>query len=126
MQGHESTHYPFLTTEELPGFFKALTGYSGSELMAIQPKNEEKVINEEIKKKPAYIVDYENRFKSRLSEYFKINKHKQKYFDRKLNIKIWIAFSLVLNQLWLLSLTEGRLCVIVMFTQYSRLHFQKR
>ncbi|HBM9257035.1 TPA: tyrosine-type recombinase/integrase [Citrobacter freundii] len=35
MQGHESTHYPFLTTEELPAFFKALTGYSGSELMVL-------------------------------------------------------------------------------------------
>lgn len=35
MQGHESTHYPFLTTEELPAFFKALVGYSGSELMVL-------------------------------------------------------------------------------------------
>jgi len=35
MQGHESTHYPFLTTEELPTFFKALAGYSGSELMVL-------------------------------------------------------------------------------------------
>ncbi|EHP0636995.1 tyrosine-type recombinase/integrase [Citrobacter koseri] len=35
MQGHESTHYPFLTTEELPAFFKALAGYSGSELMVL-------------------------------------------------------------------------------------------
>lgn len=32
----------------------------------IQPKNKEKVIEKEIKKKPAYIVDYENRFKSKL------------------------------------------------------------
>lgn len=35
MQGHESTHYPFLITEELPAFFKALAGYSGSELMVL-------------------------------------------------------------------------------------------
>ncbi|EJB8474132.1 tyrosine-type recombinase/integrase [Citrobacter freundii] len=35
MQGHESTHYPFLTTEELPAFFKALAGYSGSELVVL-------------------------------------------------------------------------------------------
>lgn len=35
MQGHESTHYPFLTIEELPAFFKALAGYSGSELMVL-------------------------------------------------------------------------------------------
>ncbi|WP_354691903.1 integrase arm-type DNA-binding domain-containing protein [Phytobacter sp. RSE-02] len=35
MQGHESTHYPFLTTEELPAFFKALAGYSGSELIVL-------------------------------------------------------------------------------------------
>lgn len=32
----------------------------------IQPKNKEKVIEKEIEKKPAYIVDYENRFKSKL------------------------------------------------------------
>ena len=32
----------------------------------IQPKNKEKVIEKEIKKKPAYIVDYENIFKSKL------------------------------------------------------------
>ncbi|HHQ8350293.1 TPA: relaxase/mobilization nuclease domain-containing protein [Salmonella enterica subsp. diarizonae] len=54
----------------------------------IQPRNKEKVIEEKIMKKPAYIVDHENRFKSRLSEYFKINIHKQKYFGRKLNVKI--------------------------------------
>ncbi len=35
MQEHESTHYPFLSTEELPAFFKALAGYSGSELMVL-------------------------------------------------------------------------------------------
>ncbi|GKX48660.1 tyrosine-type recombinase/integrase [Pectobacterium carotovorum] len=35
MQGHESTHYPFLTIEELPAFFKALAGYSGSELVVL-------------------------------------------------------------------------------------------
>lgn len=35
MQGHESKHYPFLTIEELPAFFKALAGYSGSELVVL-------------------------------------------------------------------------------------------
>ncbi|WP_323636983.1 tyrosine-type recombinase/integrase [Pectobacterium polaris] len=35
MQGHEPTHYPFLTIEELPAFFKALAGYSGSELVVL-------------------------------------------------------------------------------------------
>ena len=35
MQGHESKHYPFLTIEELPSFFKALAGYSGSELVVL-------------------------------------------------------------------------------------------
>ncbi|EEF4509721.1 tyrosine-type recombinase/integrase [Salmonella enterica] len=35
MQGHESTHYPFLPTEELHSFFKALVGYSGSELVVL-------------------------------------------------------------------------------------------
>ncbi|ECR9671143.1 TPA: relaxase/mobilization nuclease domain-containing protein [Escherichia coli] len=54
----------------------------------IHPRNKEKIVKEEIKKKPYYIVEHENRFKSRLSEYFKINIHKQKYFGRKLNVKI--------------------------------------
>lgn len=54
----------------------------------IHPRNKEKIVKEEIKKKPYYIVEHENRFKSRLSEYFKIKIHKQKYFDRKLNVKI--------------------------------------
>ncbi|ECM2331886.1 tyrosine-type recombinase/integrase [Salmonella enterica] len=35
MQGHESKHYPFLTIEELPAFFKVLAGYSGSELVVL-------------------------------------------------------------------------------------------
>ncbi|WEP26374.1 tyrosine-type recombinase/integrase [Escherichia coli] len=35
MQGHESKHYSFLTIEELPAFFKALAGYSGSELVVL-------------------------------------------------------------------------------------------
>lgn len=39
----------------------------------IQPKNNEKVIKKEIKKKPAYIVDYENRFKSKLNKKIKNN-----------------------------------------------------
>nr|HAT2261014.1 relaxase/mobilization nuclease domain-containing protein [Citrobacter freundii] len=54
----------------------------------IHPRNKEKKVKEEIKKKPYYIVEHENRFKSRLSEYLKINIHKQKYFGRKLNVKI--------------------------------------
>ncbi|EHN2004616.1 MULTISPECIES: relaxase/mobilization nuclease domain-containing protein [Klebsiella] len=54
----------------------------------IHPRNKEKIVKEEIKKKTYYIVEHENRFKSRLSEYFKINIHKQKYFGRKLNVKI--------------------------------------
>ncbi|EFP3401836.1 relaxase/mobilization nuclease domain-containing protein [Salmonella enterica] len=54
----------------------------------IHPRNKEKIVKEEIKKKPYYIVEHENRFKSRLSEYFKINIHKQKYIGRKLNVKI--------------------------------------
>jgi len=54
----------------------------------MHPRNKEKIVKEEIKKKPYYIVEHENRFKSRLSEYFKINIHKQKYFGRKLNVKI--------------------------------------
>lgn len=37
----------------------------------IQPKNNEKVLKEEIKKKPAYIVGYENRFKSKLNKKIK-------------------------------------------------------
>ncbi|KAA3668659.1 relaxase/mobilization nuclease domain-containing protein [Pectobacterium carotovorum] len=37
----------------------------------IQPKNKEKVIKEEIKKKPSYMVDYENRFKSKLKSNLK-------------------------------------------------------
>ncbi|WP_218798779.1 tyrosine-type recombinase/integrase, partial [Klebsiella quasipneumoniae] len=35
MSGHESKHYPFLTIEELPDFFKALTGYTGSPLVVL-------------------------------------------------------------------------------------------
>ncbi len=35
MSGHESKHYPFLTVEELPDFFKALTGYTGSPLVVL-------------------------------------------------------------------------------------------
>ncbi|WP_085396827.1 relaxase/mobilization nuclease domain-containing protein [Raoultella sp. YJ] len=37
----------------------------------IQPKNKEKLVKEEIKKKPSYMVDYENRFKSKLKENLK-------------------------------------------------------
>lgn len=37
----------------------------------IQPKNKEKVIKEEIKKKPLYMFDYENRFKSKLKSKLK-------------------------------------------------------
>ncbi|HCJ5612014.1 TPA: tyrosine-type recombinase/integrase [Escherichia coli] len=35
MSGHELKHYPFLTVEELPDFFKALTGYTGSPLVVL-------------------------------------------------------------------------------------------
>lgn len=37
----------------------------------IQPRNKEKVIKEALKKKPDYLVEYENRFKKRLKENFK-------------------------------------------------------
>lgn len=35
MSGHESKQYPFLTVEELPDFFKALSGYTGSPLIVL-------------------------------------------------------------------------------------------
>ncbi|HBV9945929.1 TPA: tyrosine-type recombinase/integrase [Klebsiella aerogenes] len=35
MSGHESKHYPFLTVEELPDFFKVLAGYTGSPLVVL-------------------------------------------------------------------------------------------
>lgn len=35
MSGHESKHYPFLTVEELPDFFKALSVYTGSPLVVL-------------------------------------------------------------------------------------------
>ncbi|UMB75931.1 tyrosine-type recombinase/integrase [Dickeya fangzhongdai] len=35
MSGHESKHYPFLTVEELPDFFKALSSYTGSPLIVL-------------------------------------------------------------------------------------------
>ncbi|EFH9014945.1 TPA: tyrosine-type recombinase/integrase [Escherichia coli] len=35
MSGHESKHYPFLTVEELPDFFKALSSYTGSPLVVL-------------------------------------------------------------------------------------------
>ncbi|HAH1832508.1 TPA: tyrosine-type recombinase/integrase [Escherichia coli] len=35
MSGHESKHYPFLTVEELPDFFKALAGCTGSPLVVL-------------------------------------------------------------------------------------------
>ncbi|EJP6756160.1 tyrosine-type recombinase/integrase [Enterobacter kobei] len=35
MQGHESSHYPFLNALELPAFFEALSRYSGSELVVL-------------------------------------------------------------------------------------------
>ncbi|HHR1122926.1 TPA: tyrosine-type recombinase/integrase [Klebsiella pneumoniae] len=35
MSGHESKHYPFLTVEELPDFFKALSDYTGSPLIVL-------------------------------------------------------------------------------------------
>lgn len=35
MSGHESKHYPFLTVEELPDFFKALSGCTGNPLVVL-------------------------------------------------------------------------------------------
>ena len=35
MQGHESNHYPFLNTSELPAFFESLSQYSGSILVVL-------------------------------------------------------------------------------------------
>lgn len=35
MSGHESKHYPFLTAEELPDFFKALAGYEGRPVVVL-------------------------------------------------------------------------------------------
>lgn len=35
MQGHESRHYPFLNSSELPAFFDALSSYSGSMLVVL-------------------------------------------------------------------------------------------
>lgn len=35
MQGHESTHYPFLNAQELPEFFHALSEYTGSKLVLL-------------------------------------------------------------------------------------------
>lgn len=35
MSGHESKHYPFLTVEALPDFFKALSAYTGSPLVVL-------------------------------------------------------------------------------------------
>ncbi|HDT1120284.1 tyrosine-type recombinase/integrase [Enterobacter cloacae] len=35
MSGHQSKHYPFLTVEELPDFFKALSIYTGSPLVVL-------------------------------------------------------------------------------------------
>ncbi|ECI5563912.1 relaxase [Salmonella enterica subsp. enterica] len=43
----------------------------------IQPKNKEKVIKEEIKEKPFYMVEQENRLKSKLKEKIKIEPLKQ-------------------------------------------------
>lgn len=43
----------------------------------IQPKNKEKIVKEEIKKKPKYLTEYENRFKSKLKEKIKIEPLKQ-------------------------------------------------
>lgn len=43
----------------------------------IQPKNKEKIVKEEIKNKPKYLTEYENRFKSKLKEKIKIEPLKQ-------------------------------------------------
>ncbi|MEP9306705.1 relaxase/mobilization nuclease domain-containing protein [Enterobacter cloacae] len=42
----------------------------------IHPKNKEKIVKEEMKKKPKYLTEYENRFKSKLKEAIKKEKPK--------------------------------------------------
>lgn len=46
----------------------------------IQPKNKEKIVKEEIKKKPSSMINYENRFKSKLKESLKKEQMKL-YFE---------------------------------------------
>ncbi|MFS7629885.1 hypothetical protein ACJ8BK_06940 [Klebsiella pneumoniae] len=43
----------------------------GIKKIVIQPTNKEKILKEEIKKKPFYMVDNESRFKSKLKENIK-------------------------------------------------------
>ncbi|EJO6494435.1 relaxase/mobilization nuclease domain-containing protein [Citrobacter sp. S39] len=54
----------------------------GIKKTVIQPRNKEKVIEEKIMKKPSYIVDYENRFKSKLKGNLKNGYLEQKNQDK--------------------------------------------
>lgn len=53
----------------------------------IQPKNKEKVIKEEIKKKPLYMFDYENRFKSKLKSNLKKETSKLQQQEAEQSVK---------------------------------------
>lgn len=54
----------------------------------VQPKNKEKIVKEEIKKKPKYLTEYENRFKSKLKEKIKIEPLKQQSeYDQHLKLR---------------------------------------
>lgn len=52
----------------------------GIKKTVIQPKNKEKIVKEEIKKKPSSMINYENRFKSKLKESLKKEQMKL-YFE---------------------------------------------
>ncbi|EBT4106541.1 relaxase, partial [Salmonella enterica] len=52
----------------------------------IQPKNKEKVIKEEIKKKPSYVVQYENRFKTKLK--YKIQQYEENKKEKAKNSNV--------------------------------------
>ncbi len=53
----------------------------------IQPKNKEKIVKEEIKKKPSYLAENENRFKSKLEARVKSEKLKSIQKDDDQNLK---------------------------------------
>ena len=53
----------------------------------IQPKNKEKVIEKEIKKKPFYIVEHENRFKSKLKSNLKKETSKLQLQETEQSVK---------------------------------------
>lgn len=68
MQGHESNHFPFLTPKELPDFFNALSGYSGSELVVFAARCVIKSLSKRkfVQKmdKLLYSMDFNNRLKT--------------------------------------------------------------